>query len=135
MSRKLLAGLRIVPMILIMATIFILSDQPGGTLYLPPVPGIDKLAHALVYGVLAATSISAFSARYKEKRPAAVLVATTLFCLCYGISDEFHQSFVPGRHSSGFDVLADVCGALAACLFWAGLKMRQQGRLGAVKIF
>jgi len=69
MSRKLLAGLRIIPITLIMGIIFILSDQPGDTLYLPPVPGIDKLAHVLVYGVLAATSISAFSARYKEKRP------------------------------------------------------------------
>ncbi len=117
-------------MALIMGIIFILSDQPGDTLYLPPVSGIDKLAHALVYGVLAATSIYAFSARYKEKRPAAVLMATTLFCLCYGISDELHQSFVPGRYSSGFDVLADVCGALATCLLWIGLKKRQQGWVG-----
>ncbi len=134
MSRKLLAELRIVPMILIMGTIFILSDQPGDTLYLPPIPGIDKLAHALVYGVLAVTAIFAFGVRYRETRPAVAMLATTLFCLCYGISDEFHQSFVPGRNPSGFDVLADVCGALAACLFWAGLKKRQQGRLAADNI-
>jgi VanZ family protein len=124
MSRKLLAGLKIAPMIMIMGAIFILSDQPGDTLYLPPISGIDKLAHALVYGVLAATAIFAFSARYRESRPAMAMVATTLFCLCYGISDEFHQSFVPGRNPSGFDVLADACGALAVCLFWASLKKR-----------
>ncbi|MBU1565975.1 MAG: VanZ family protein [Proteobacteria bacterium] len=112
-------------MILIMGAIFILSDQPGGTFYLPPLPGIDKLAHAVVYGMLAVTIISALSTSFKEKKPRVVLVGTTVFCFFYGISDEFHQYFVPGRVSSGFDVLADVFGAVVVCLFWAGLKKYQ----------
>lgn len=125
MNRKLIAGLRTVPMILVMGTIFMLSDQPGDTLYLPPLPGIDKLAHAVVYGALAATTIYALTTRYKEKTPQAVLVATMLFCLCYGVSDEFHQYFVPGRDSSGLDVLADVFGALVVCLFSAAVQKRR----------
>ena len=106
-------------MILTMGTIFILSAQPGDTLHLPPLPGIDKVAHAVVYGALAATTIFAFNVRYKEEKSLMVMAATIFFCFCYGISDEFHQLFVPGRSTSGLDVLADVCGALLTCLFWA----------------
>lgn len=36
--------------------------------------------------------------------------------ILYGISDEFHQSFVPGRYSSFGDVLLDVIGILFASL-------------------
>lgn len=126
MSRKLLGGLRIVPMILVMGTIFILSAQSGDSLYLPPLPGVDKVAHALVYGALAAATIFAFNARYKEKNCQLVMVVTVLFCLCYGISDELHQSFVVGRSASGLDVLADVCGAMLICLLWAGMWRTQR---------
>ncbi len=109
-----------------MGTIFILSAQPGDTLHLPPLPGIDKLAHAAAYGVLAATTIFAFTARYKAENFRMVLATTILFCLCYGISDEFHQSFVPGRTMDGWDVVADVCGALFICLLWAGMWKNQR---------
>lgn len=128
MSEKLLAGVRTVPMILVMAAIFMLSAQPGGTLYLPPIPEIDKVAHAVVYGALAAATIFAFNTRYKEEKSRVVVMATTIFCFCYGVSDELHQYFVPGRSTSGLDVLADVCGALLTCLLWAGLRKKLQHR-------
>ena len=126
MSRALVDGLRIIPMILIMGIIFIFSAQPGDNLHLPPLPGIDKVAHVVVYGALAATTIFAFNARYKEENSPLVMVATVLLCFCYGISDEFHQSFVPGRSPSGLDVLADVCGAMLICFFWAGMWRNQR---------
>jgi VanZ family protein len=129
MSRKLLGGLRAVPMLMVMGTIFLLSDQPGDTLHLPPLPGIDKLAHGVVYGILAAATIFAFSERYKMQNLRVVQVVTTFFCFCYGASDEFHQSFVPGRSTSGLDLLADVGGALLVCLLWAGLRKHRQKAL------
>jgi VanZ family protein len=112
-------------MILVMGIIFIFSAQPGDSLHLPPLPGIDKVAHAAVYGALAASTIFAFNARYKEEKSRVVMVATVLFCFCYALSDEFHQSFVPGRSPSGLDVLADVCGALIICLLWARMWKNQ----------
>ena len=50
MNRKVAAVLRIVPMIFVMGTIFFLSHQPGDQLSLPPLPGLDKLAHLAAYG-------------------------------------------------------------------------------------
>lgn len=37
-----------------------------------------------------------------------------LFCSLYGISDEWHQSFVVGRSSDVLDWLADTSGAVLA---------------------
>ncbi|MCX5867203.1 MAG: VanZ family protein [Proteobacteria bacterium] len=43
-------------------------------------------------------------------------LAAFLLAAGYGISDEFHQYFVPGRDCSGFDLLADIAGAAAGIL-------------------
>ena len=119
-----------------MGALFFLSHQPGDSLYLPPVPNIDKLAHAVVYGGLESTVIFAFNQKYKEARPILVMVCSVIFCFCYGISDEYHQSFVPGRSASGYDVLADVCGAFSVCLLWRGYVMHKQRKAKpAEKIF
>ena len=44
----------------------------------------------------------------------AVAVCTVLFCLTYGLSDEFHQRFVPGRFSGVDDLVFDTLGGLLA---------------------
>jgi VanZ family protein len=40
-----------------------------------------------------------------------MLMPALLLCLLYGMSDEFHQSFVPDRTPSVLDVAADTIGA------------------------
>lgn len=112
-----------------MGVIFFLSAQPGDTLQLPPLPGIDKLAHLFVYGVLAATVIFAFPPSFRKKYPLRVVLAALVISSCYGISDEFHQSYVPGRMVSGYDLLADVCGAVLVCISWQKLKTMRNGAL------
>ncbi len=55
---------------------------------------------------------------------------TLLFCSVYGISDEWHQSFVPGRDADAFDWAADTFGGLLAayvCFYlerWSRFKRR-----------
>lgn len=75
-------------------------DMPGSW------EGRDKLIHASVWSVLGA--LFALTAIRPTTRAAAVaIVAAALF----GASDEFHQSFVPGRDASLLDLLADTVGA------------------------
>jgi VanZ family protein len=52
------------------------------------------------------------------------IVLLTIVCAtAYGVSDEFHQRFVPGRTADVRDVAADAIGASAAALgAWAILK-------------
>lgn len=74
-------------------------------------PGIDKLVHAVLYGGLAA--VVAFGMRKSTiaHSPRRLLLGPILFAVLYGISDEFHQSFVPGRDFDPWDALANFAGA------------------------
>jgi VanZ family protein len=73
----------------------------------PDVPGIDKVEHALIYGLLATLVVrSGFLPKYGW---GAVLLVSL-----FGISDEWHQSFTPGRSVEFDDWLADTCGATLA---------------------
>lgn len=80
-------------------------------------PGADKLGHGLLYAVLAATAIFAMISVPPRKALQTGLLVV-LFCLLYGITDEFHQSFVPGREPSGGDLLADTAGSAVAVALW-----------------
>jgi VanZ family protein len=41
---------------------------------------------------------------------------TLLIGICYGLSDEWHQSYIPGRDSTIEDVLSDALGVVAAAV-------------------
>ncbi len=89
--------------------IFALSSRRPENLPSFEFPGLDKLAHVLVYLPLGLT-LSLSTGR------------STLLCavlgVLYGLTDEFHQSFVPGRQPDFGDVIADGVGAaLGAHLF------------------
>lgn len=68
----------------------------------------DKVVHACEYAVLALLLCRA------TNRPA----VSWLIALLYGVSDEVHQSFVPGRTATVFDAVADATGAGLACAAW-----------------
>lgn len=100
-----------------MATIFILSAQsslPTQDLF----SGQDKLEHFLAYGLLGLL-LSRSLKPMRVETWQRILLITALTTL-YGISDEYHQSFVPGRDVSALDVLADGMGGFLAAqtLFW-----------------
>jgi VanZ family protein len=115
---------RIVPMIIVMGIIFFLSHQHGDTIDLPGIPGIDKVGHFLIYGTLAATVIIAHRQSTRNGSSLKVSLNTIVVCLLYGLSDECHQSFVPGRYVSVGDIVADVTGAALACALWLLVRRR-----------
>ena len=110
MSRRALANWG--PLLLALVAVFWLSS-------LPQVPGAglawDKLLHVVGYAGLGVITMRAFHGGLVRPRLKPTLLAG-LFLLLWGISDEYHQSFVPGRDASGADVLADVIGFMIACV-------------------
>jgi len=110
--------LRLTPVIIIMGVIFFLSHQPGELFTPYDFQWADKLAHLSVYAVLCITVIYAFPDRYRRSAKGMVIGVSIVLCLVYGLSDEFHQSFIPGRYPSIADVAADVIGASLACMIW-----------------
>ncbi len=117
-----------VPVTLVMGTIFFLSHQSGDSLSLPSFPGADKLAHMTAYGVLALSLLWAFGDRGLEN-PGRSFLLTLLFCLLYGMGDEYHQSFIPLRSVSGYDLLADLAGAFCSGLIWLKIPAVQRKML------
>ena len=101
--------------ICIAVTIFILSAQ--SKLPIPkPVSfnGLDKLLHACAFGSLAFTLSYWFAADKWLTQPFRYFAVVCLIAACYGISDEIHQIFVPGRDASIYDWFADCIGAVLA---------------------
>jgi VanZ family protein len=100
-----------------MVTIFILSHTPGSEL--PECAnGMDKLFHLLAYTALGLTALFAKRKRF-ARAPRSTALFVIFFCLAYGISDEFHQFFIPGRTPSLLDLLADLSGGLVAITAWS----------------
>lgn len=72
----------------------------------------DKLYHAGAYflmGLFAWRCFLHFNADFRKQ-----LSASLVFCSFYGVTDEWHQYFVPGRSPSAGDWLADTIGAAVA---------------------
>ena len=55
--------------------------------------------------------------------------AATAIALLYAATDEFHQTFVAGRHGTPVDVAIDAIGCGLAALAW-WLTTRRRGRPG-----
>ncbi|MGB5474194.1 MAG: VanZ family protein [Gammaproteobacteria bacterium] len=92
------------------ALIYYLSDQPG--IDLPSLfPQQDKFLHLVAYGMLGFFAMGSCMAGRCRRRAAHYWVVVSLVGL-YGVLDEIHQYFVPGRHSDVLDVLADVSGGM-----------------------
>ena len=79
-----------------------------------------KTAHVVVYAMLAWLWWRALAPQRQVTWP--VLAMAFMLTVLYGISDEVHQLFVPGRYGRVADVLFDISGALAMILILRWLK-------------
>lgn len=73
---------------------------------------LRKLAHAVEFLILAILVHRAFGFRH-------TIWLTIVLSVLYAASDEWHQTFVPGRVGSLADVGIDALGVLAGALFAA----------------
>jgi VanZ family protein len=100
---------RLAPPLLLMALIFFLSAQPNLATDLGLLDVIlRKLGHMAEYGALWFLLWRALG-----YRNAGAAVAITLG---YAATDEFHQTFVTGRHGTPVDVAIDAAGVALAML-------------------
>ncbi|MED4300144.1 VanZ family protein [Geobacillus stearothermophilus] len=88
---------------------------------------IRKAAHLTEFGILAALVWRALS----PKRWA--YAGAWLFATAYAATDEWHQSFEPGRTATPKDVAIDSCGALIALLVVWGCRRWLRTKHQAVK--
>lgn len=80
---------------------------------------IKKTAHITEYAILATLLFRSLKQSFSINKS---LVFTFLICVLYAVSDEYHQSFVPGRHPKVYDVMFDTIGvSLSLFLIWKKL--------------
>lgn len=97
------------------AVIFVLSHSPRGPDLPESIPHLDKLLHAGAYAILAGlTALALFRTTSWSLRRIAwtALILSSL----YGVTDELHQAFIPGRTADPADWLADTLGAATILL-------------------
>jgi VanZ family protein len=100
------------PSLVWMAIIFTLSAQQGGGHLGSAEVVLRKLAHVAEY--LALTLLLLRASRRSDI--AAALPIALVAALLFAISDEWHQSFVPGRTATARDVAIDGIGIALAAL-------------------
>jgi VanZ family protein len=87
---------------------------------------IKKGAHLLAFGVLAWLYLRVLRLRYG--RLAALRVVSIAMAAAYGLTDEYHQTFVPAREGRLFDVGVDTAGACSAMVLDWWLARRRLRR-------
>ncbi len=110
----------IMPWLLLVGLCGLIFWQSSGPLppETPSLPGLDKLVHAAVYALLAWLAARAFATLPWKAHAGLIPWAAALFAALYGLSDEAHQSFVPGRSADAWDLVADTVGALGGALLY-----------------
>lgn len=101
---------RLLPVIGVMATIFLLSSRSS----VPRLPGLSSettalIGHLTAYALLALAvwTALAFSHLASGRRLILAFVAT----MAFGVTDEFHQVFVAGRTAGLSDLAVNAAGA------------------------
>jgi VanZ family protein len=101
-----------------MALIFFASGQTQ-----PPMPAAmsDLWLHAAAYAGLAVLAVRAVAGGLPPRVTPRIAAVAFAIAAGYGVTDETHQMFVPGRNADINDLYADATGALigvAACWAW-----------------
>jgi VanZ family protein len=124
------------PVFLWMALIFALSSVPGSALAPMEFPFAHPIAHSLLYATLCfllyrAFGHQSFSLFLRRFRLIAALVSVAV----WGASDEYHQSFTPGRTPEFKDFMIDVSAALVVSILIMIInRFRDRGEPSAVEV-
>ena len=119
--------------LLIMGVLYWLSSLPGTPLPDDPAlyavfywvpPSVQNALHVPAYAALAWAWCWALGAWLRA--PLAGVIVAGVIASAYGVFDEWHQSFVPGRYASLTDVTLDVAGAVLGIWLaaWIGSRAR-----------
>lgn len=72
----------------------------------------DKVLHTGAYFIMGILAWRVFNDYFNKQ--GTVFIVSICFCSLYGISDEWHQSMVPGRDADVWDWIVDTLGATIA---------------------
>ncbi|MDP1676121.1 MAG: VanZ family protein [Bacteroidota bacterium] len=126
-EKKIIAFLQFqLPLIAWCVFVYTASSIPS-----PKVPALgaytDKVIHFGVYGMLCWLAHIAFHHQPNTSIKKYSLLVAVLFTVVFGMSDEFHQMFTPGRSSDVLDIAADTFGGLVYSAVYLRFRFYQYG--------
>lgn len=109
-----------------MTVIYFFSDQPNLQSSFPSFWDMifRKLAHIAEFFVLTFLLVRALQCQIRSF--VIIIFFSGMLSLIFAISDEFHQTFVSGRHGSFSDVVIDSFGIALFFLMWFFEDMRRK---------
>jgi len=84
--------------------------------------GFDKMVHFVEYFFFGGLICRWFTVMGGTRKRRMAFILTILIGTGYALSDEWHQSFVPGRDASLWDVLFDAMGVAAGAATYRRLR-------------
>ena len=72
----------------------------------------DKLFHVVEYSILGYLAVNSFREISKDQ-----VMVVIISCLGFACFDELWQSLIPGRFTSGLDIIADGFGITVGAIF------------------
>ncbi len=93
-----------------MGLIWAVSSLEAPTFPTASFPLRDKGVHAVEYGVLGFLLAHACLRTFRDRASARVAMFAVLSGVLWGVLDEIHQAFVPGRSADLLDLVADSVG-------------------------
>ncbi|MFP5356179.1 MAG: VanZ family protein [Gemmatimonadota bacterium] len=94
------------------AIILVATSLPGSVLPSAPViPGVDKVVHGGMYGVLGALVARGMTVRGRVARSGWGWIVAGVVVAGFAAADEWHQQWIPGRGADALDWVADVAPA------------------------
>jgi len=116
------------PPLMLMGLIFISSSIPMDgeserlKFLMELTPTVQNLLHIPLFGLLAYLWLNALT---KNRCPAKKkLIIAIIITLSYGLLDEFHQSFIPGRYASLSDIILNIIGIITGVVIYFQLQRR-----------
>lgn len=123
MSRRTLVAWA--PAVAYMLLIWVLSSMPQ-PFKIEFIPFRDKGVHFIEYGVLAALLAHAMRGSWPDMRLRGIFAASCSITALWGLLDEIHQAFVPGRVADVRDFIADAIGGLLGAALYLAVRRSPQ---------
>ena len=111
------------PIILYCLLIYLQSSRPAPE-NLSGLPHLDKFLHLAAYAVLSALFLRALKTLSTRENLKRAMMLSIFLSTLYGITDEFHQYFVPARSAELADVFADMTGSVLGAFIYLKLTER-----------
>ncbi|HGY57031.1 MAG TPA: VanZ family protein [Caldithrix abyssi] len=118
------------PWLLMMLFIFVMSSIPDLTQPVLVFDYSDKLIHFVVFGILGVLMARGFARSGNVFIRQHYVLTSIVFAVLFALTDEWHQSFVPGRTADWLDWLADTLGILIFIVLYNRFHLKSTNQYG-----